>query len=72
MTAPLDGPAALLGLSPWILPLIAVAAKRREEPPRTAGRVLLAWWRGLRDARPDDRRRLKRQSTSAPRRVSKP
>ena len=60
MTAPLDGAATsamALGLSPWILPLIAIAAKRKEDEARHAGRALLAWWRGQNDAQADVRTR---------------
>jgi len=46
-------------LSPWILPLVAIAAKRREELADSAcpSRTLLSWWRGRGQAESDDRRR---------------
>jgi hypothetical protein len=51
--------AVALGLSPWILPLVAIAAKRREDATRNAwlSRALLAWWRGRDDAQRDDHSR---------------
>ena len=53
MTAP------LIGLSPWILPLIAIAAKRKESPPRDAGlgRALLGWRRRKDEPARQDRKR---------------
>jgi len=35
--------AVLLGLSPWILPLIAIAAKRKEEQAQREGKRLARW-----------------------------
>ena len=75
MTVPLDGAAtSALGLSPWILPLIAIAAKRKEEAARRASRrrILLAWWRRQDDAWADARARQQSRSTRASRRESKP
>ncbi len=50
MSAPLLGAAtstAVLGLSPWILPLIAIAAKLKENEAHEAGiRRLLRPWLG--------------------------
>ena len=42
------GATAVVGLSPWILPLVAIAAKRKEELAGSAclSRMLVAWWRG--------------------------
>jgi hypothetical protein len=53
----ISGATAVVGLSPWILPLVAIAAKRREELARGAclSRVLVAWWRGRDRAARDDR-----------------
>jgi len=57
MIAPLDGAAtSALGLSPWILPLIAIAAKRKEDAAALGPhRTLLTWWRGQDDAQADAR-----------------
>ena len=60
MSAPLMGAASatvLLGLSPWILPLIAIAAKLKEKPPHDAiGRCFLCAWLGRKsDAEREDR-----------------
>jgi hypothetical protein len=57
MMTPLDDAttsAVTLALSPWILPLIAIAAKRKEDAARHAGprRVLLAWWHARTRRRP--------------------
>ncbi|HUI97056.1 MAG TPA: hypothetical protein VLX44_14965 [Xanthobacteraceae bacterium] len=74
MIAPLDGAAptaVTLGLSPWILPLIAIAAKRKEDAARYAGarRVLLAWLRARTTRRPT--RAGTSRSTRAARRASR-
>jgi hypothetical protein len=59
MTEPFIGAAAsaALGLSPWILPLIAIAAKRKEDAAHHGSqhRVLLTWWRGEEEVRADAR-----------------
>ena len=49
--------AATLGVSPWILPLIAIAAKRKEAPARPGGLVglLRRWSSGRRKDRPRER-----------------
>ena len=62
MTLPFIGAASsavALGLSPWILPLIAIAAKRKEDEANHGGprQTLRAWWRGADDARADARAR---------------
>lgn len=45
--------AAALGVSPWILPLIAIAAKRKEvERGRGLGALLRRWSRRRRERRP--------------------
>jgi hypothetical protein len=55
MTTPLDVP-SVLGLSPWIRPLIAIAAKRKEDTATLdPHRILLAWWRSRDDAPADAR-----------------
>jgi hypothetical protein len=48
---------AALGVSPWILPLIAIAAKRKDAPARGRGLVglLRRWSTGRRESRPRDR-----------------
>jgi hypothetical protein len=54
-----DGPTVVTALSPWILPLVAIAAKRKEELAERAcpSRILLSWWRGRDRTGSDDRRR---------------
>lgn len=49
--------AAVLGVSPWILPLIAIAAKRKEASARPRGLVglLRRWSSGRRKGQPRDR-----------------
>jgi hypothetical protein len=49
--------AAALGVSPWILPLIAIAARRKEAPARRRGLVdlLRRWSIGRRKDRRRDR-----------------
>jgi hypothetical protein len=76
MSAPFIGAATsavALGLSPWILPLIAIAAKRKEGPARRAGpgRILLAWWRGTDKARTDPRARTRPRLRRGSRQASK-
>ncbi len=53
--------AASSALSPWILPLVAIAAKRKEDLARNLcpSRMLLSWWRGRDRAESDDPRRRK-------------
>ena len=55
----ISGATAVVGLSPWILPLVAIAAKRREELARgpCLSRRLLSWWRARGAAASDDRAR---------------
>lgn len=50
------GATTVVGLSPWILPLVAIAAKRKEELAGSAclSRMLVAWWRGRARAARDD------------------
>jgi hypothetical protein len=49
--------AAAFGVSPWILPLIAIAAKRKEGPqrPRWLVGMLRRWSGGRRKGQPRDR-----------------
>ena len=54
-----DGTTVVTALSPWVLPLIAIAAKRKEELAERAcsSRILLSWWRGRDRTESDDHRR---------------
>ncbi len=70
--------AVVTALSPWILPLIAIAAKRKEDEARAAGRSrLMRYWFGRRAGargdvrqRPrggtDERLKAKREATNWP------
>ena len=54
-----DGTTVVMALSPWVLPLIAIAAKRKEGLAGRAclSRILLSWWRGRERTESDDHRR---------------
>ncbi len=76
MIAPLDGAttsAVALGLSPWILPLIAIAAKRKEDAARHVGarRDFLSWWRARTMRGPTTARASTSRSTRAASRAAR-